>query len=390
MNDDRPQLELFTSAVDDGLSSVAVAFEPARLTQARVLAELTKSELAEQVGVSAAAIGQFEAGITKPRPEHLPILSKTLGVPVRYFAAGRPIGRLDAADAHFRSLRSTRSKDRSKAAAHAEQVWELTHALEKQVRFPDVNLPVLPSGASPTEAADVLRKWWAVSAGPVPHLAGTMEANGIVVCLISMTDDALGRVKAYSTDALGRPIVVLTPERFRSVQEYRFTCAHELGHLLMHPTALPGDRQQEREADQFAAEFLTPQAQIAPLLPKTVRISTLDGLSREWGVSIESLIYRMGELHLVTEAAIRRAHQRLAGMTGLRNEEPLVSFPGEVPTLLRDALKMAEKIGYSRADLADELRWTEHHLAKLLGEIDTRPRLSLVSRSELSPGQAST
>jgi Zn-dependent peptidase ImmA (M78 family) len=44
----------------------------------------------------------------------------------------------------------------------------------------------------------------------------------------------------------------------RSVYEYRFTCAHELGHLLMHPSPLPGDRQQEREADQFAAEFLTP------------------------------------------------------------------------------------------------------------------------------------
>ena len=93
------------------------------------------------------------AGATKPRPELLSTLAKKLHVPVEFFAAGRPLGRLDAANAHFRSLRSTRAKDRAKAAAHAEQVWELTYALEKQVRFPDVDLPELPQGATPVEAA---------------------------------------------------------------------------------------------------------------------------------------------------------------------------------------------------------------------------------------------
>jgi hypothetical protein len=129
------------------------------------------------------------------------------------------------------------------------------------------------------------------------------------------------RVKAYSTDALSRPLVIVTPERFKSVYEYRFTCAHELGHLLLHLTPLPGDRKQEREADQFAAELLTPRAEIEPLLPKTVRMAALDQLSRTWGVSIESLIYRMGELRLVSDASIRRAHQRLAQMTEFRRDE---------------------------------------------------------------------
>jgi len=53
------------------------------------------------------------------------------------------------------------------------------------------------------------------------------------------------------------------------------------------PTPLPGDRQQEREADEFAAEFLTPKAEIEPLLPRTMRIATLEKLSGEWGVSVE-------------------------------------------------------------------------------------------------------
>ncbi len=43
-------------------------FEPARLTQARVRRSMTKTELAAEVGVSAAAIGQYEANINSPRP----------------------------------------------------------------------------------------------------------------------------------------------------------------------------------------------------------------------------------------------------------------------------------------------------------------------------------
>lgn len=378
MSDDDLELTLFQDFNPPGLSEVVRLFEPARLTQARVLAWMTKSELAEEIGVSPAAIGQYESGTAKPRSNLLPTIAKKLKVPVEFFATGRPLARLDAANAHFRSLRSTRAKDRAKAAAHAEQVWELTYALEKQVRFPTVDLPAVPDGTPPAEAAHILREAWEIRRGPIPHLAATMEARGLVVCLISLTNEAVTRVKAYSTDALGRPIVVVTPERFKSVYEYRFTCAHELGHLLMHPNPLPGDRQQEREADQFAAELLTPKSEIEPLLPKTVRMAVLDGLSKTWGISVESLIYRMGELRLISDVSIRRAHQRLANMAEYRREEPLAAYPGEVPTLLQEAIDLAARHGYDRANLARELCWMPGHLTEVLGEVDTRPVLRLV------------
>lgn len=360
------------------LRHVAAAFDPARLTQARVLAELTKAELAAVLGVSPAAVGQYETGATRPRTELLPALARALSVPVAFFAAGRPLGRLDAAGAHFRSLRSTRAKDRAKAVAHAQQLWELTYALEKRVSLPDVDLPEVPSGTEPNEAARALRSAWNIGRGPVPHLAASMEAHGIVVCLLALTDEAVTRVSAYSTQELDRPLVVVTPERATSVYRYRFTCAHELGHLLLHPVPLPGDRQQEREADQFAAEFLTPRQELEPLLPRTVRLPVLDELSRRWGVSVESLLFRMGELGIVSDVSMRRAFQRLAGMAELRREEPLSSYPGEMPTLLKASVDVAAQTGFSRAALARELCWTNQHLAEVLGEVDTRPVLRLL------------
>lgn len=378
MSDQKPGLFVLQGVEQPPLSKISKMFEPARLKQARVLAWQTKGELAEAIGVSAAAVGQYEAGAATPRPELIPMIAKTLRVPVEFFASGRPLGRLDAAEAHFRSLRSTRSKDRSKAAAHAEQVWELTYALEKRVRFPEVDLPEVPEASSPAQAAQLLRATWGIERGPVRHLAATMEAKGIVVTLIALTNEAITRVKAYSTNSLGRPLVIVTPERLKSVYEYRFTCAHELGHLLMHPSPLPGDRQQEREADQFAAEFLTPGAELAALLPKTVRMAALEQLSKTWGVSVESLIYRMGELQLISDASIRRAHQRLATMTDLRRDEPFHTYPGEVPSLLTEALQLATSNGFTRESLARELCWSNSHLTEVLGDVDPRPVLRAV------------
>jgi Zn-dependent peptidase ImmA (M78 family)/DNA-binding XRE family transcriptional regulator len=372
------ELELFSYGHGRGYRDVARAFDPARLTQARVLAELTKAELAEAIHVSAAAVGQYEAGAATPRHELLPVLARELRVPVEFFAAGRPLGRLDAANVHFRSLRSTRAKDRAKAATHAEHVWELTHALEKRIRFPEIDLPRTPESSRPDAAAQILRRAWGIGAGPLAHLVATIEAHGIIVTLIPLTDEAVTRVSAYSTDDLGRPMIIVTPERAASIYQYRFTCAHELGHLMLHPNPMPGDRQQEREADEFAAELLTPRAQIEPVLPRTIRIATLENLSSSWGVSVTSLIRRMAELRVVSEVSVRRAYQRLRDMAEFHRDEPITTYRGEVPSLLREALALAEQDGLSRGQLAAELCWSTRHLSDVLGEVDSRPELHIV------------
>src|SRR4051794_12787638 len=87
-------------------ATVARLFDPARLTQARHLAGKTKREVAAAIGVTPAAVGQYEAG-TNPRVELIEPLAAFLSVPIRFLAAGRPHAKLDTAAAHFRHLRST-------------------------------------------------------------------------------------------------------------------------------------------------------------------------------------------------------------------------------------------------------------------------------------------
>lgn len=385
------QLNLIPTGKHNGSSSatgVAEAFDASRLTQARQLAGLTKKELAEKVKVTPAAVSQYELGTTRPRPELVLRLAEALGVPIAFFLAGRPHARLDASMAHFRSLRATKSYQRAKAISFTEKVWELTHVLEKYVELP----PVKITGANlsdnslrstivrdPRAAALELRRLWSLGNGPVSHLVRRMESHGVVV-VIPPKDKDSSTVDAFSTSMTPRPIVVLTANRADNIYRHRFSAAHELGHLILHNDVAPGDPQQEREANIFAAEFLTPRDGIAPMLPGRVDLGRLAELQRTWGVSVKSLLYRSRELGLFSDSAATRAYQRLQLIKdepGFRGE-PSAGYPGEQPAMLAHAFELASRNGLTIGDIAEELAWPAAWVRELLGMTHSRPVLTLV------------
>lgn len=370
-------------------AAVHEAFDATRLTQARNLIGMTKRRLAEELAVTPAAVSQYEMGTNRPRPDLLPRLAEVLDVPLAFFLAGRPYARLDPSDAHFRSLRSTRAYQRSKAIALTEQVWELTYALEKRVQLPMVNLPGFAGGevhpgtelpSDPAGAARALRVAWGLGTGPITHLARRLETHGIVV-LAPQRDEDLQSVDAFSTSRLPRPMIVLTPNRTDDVYRHRFSAAHELGHLVLHGDATPGDIAQEREADSFAAEFLTPRESILPELPARADLHKLSQLRNSWGVSVHSLLYRCRELGLLSDSSASRAYQRLHDLQGQPGfaPEPLARYAGEKPALLLQAFTLACDHGLTITDLARELAWTVPRVRQMLSMEGQRPVLHLIS-----------
>jgi Zn-dependent peptidase ImmA (M78 family)/transcriptional regulator with XRE-family HTH domain len=350
-------------------------FEPARLTQARVRRSVTKSDLAAEVGVSAAAIGQYEAGINSPRADVLDRLAKALDVRPDFFGVGRPLARIDTVNAHFRSLRSTRVSDRQKALAMATLVWELTFALERHVKLPEADLPEVEPGTAPAEAAALLRGHWGLPDGPVKHLVATTESRGIVVAVRPLGE--IDAVDAFSVVIVNRPIIITTPRRTENVFKHRFSIAHEIGHLLLHADSGEHSAAIEKEADEFAAAFLTPAAFMDVALPQRLDLAALDRLGRTWGVSSHSLVRRMVERGRTTESSARRAYQRLA-MVNDPLADPSSAYPGEVPTLLKKAAELAGDHGAGTLALAEALRISPGQIRDLLGEADQRPVLRLV------------
>lgn len=392
--DDR-QLSLLPGQAQDAVD----LFDPARLTQARQARGWTKRHLAEQVEVSATAIGHFEAGVTRPRPVLLAKLAQALQVAPAFFIAGRPRAAVDAATTHFRSLRSMRVYERDQAVTFAAQVWELAHALQRHVHLPELSLPVAvhsqaqadcaatrdaaggaTSGSAPVvHAAQELRRTWQLGDRPVAHLVRLLEAHGVLVALLPFNDG--GRVDAFSTAVTPRPVVVLTSEK-DNVYRHRFTAAHELGHLLLHHDAAPGDPAHEREADAFAAEFLLPARRLADELPARLDLPRLLALQSTWGVSVEALLYRGRELSVYSEATHRRGRIKFHDLRSrdVLPAAPVRDYPGELPVLLRRAFDTAAAHdGLTLQALADELAWTPAAVSHLLSITnDERPHLRLV------------
>lgn len=88
----------------------------------------------------------------------------------------------------------------------------------------------------------------------------------------------------------------------------------------------------------------------------------------------------MVERGRTTESSARRAYQRLA-MVDNPSADPTSAYVGEVPTLLKKAIELAGDYGTGVPTLAEALKISPRQVRDLLGEIDQRPVVRLVSEA---------
>lgn len=359
------------------LRAAAVLFDPTRLRIARQAAMLRKKDLAERVGVSAAALSQYENGSTTPSTKVVGSLALALGVPSGFFAADRPLGEAPATTAHFRSLRSTSKQERDRAFAHALLTWELAQVIHRHVQLPDVDLPqdlaVTPDDPPHVveTAARVARSALDLGTGPIPNVVRLLETRGVICTrLPAMTR----RVFAFSCEFPERPVVVLATERTHRAAG-RFDAAHELGHLLLHQDEEPGTHTVERHANVFASEFLAPASEIGDLLPSRVDWRQLLELKEVWGISMQALLYRAKSLRVMPEHTYRRAVTELNRL-GWRTQEPGDEGQAEQPVMLRRAIDLMAGDGKDLHVLSDQARISEDTI-DAIAPGDERPRLEL-------------
>ena len=356
--------------------NVAAIFDPTRLRIARQAAMLRKKELAELVGVSPGAISQYENGTTAPSARVIAVLALSLNVPVSFFGADRSLGEVPATIPHFRSLRSATQQERDRAFAHAILTWELTRTMEQHVRLPALDVPddfelaVDQPLHHAEEAARWLRAHWRLPRGPIPHVVRLLESRGIVCTRLPAQTR---RVFAFSCSFPKRPVVVLSTERSHRAAG-RFDAAHELAHLAVHHDAEPGTHAAERQANAFAAEFLTPADEIRRELPPQLDWLRLLHLKRVWGISIQALLYRSRTLGVMRETAYRRAVTEL-NARGWRRQEPEDDGQAEQPRLLNMALTVMAERGVTAEDIAQEARLSPSTVRMILEE-DQRPVVS--------------
>ena len=222
------------------------------------------------------------------------------------------------------------------------QIKRLLRATEINVANQFHRFDIGEHGDNPAALAQLLRAAWQLPPGPIPNLMRTIEdAGGIVIPF----DFGTSKV-----DALSQWVPEMMPMFFVNISlpadRVRYSLAHEIGHLVMHQ--IPND-DMERQADEFAAEFLMPAKQVKRDLVD-ISLPRLATLKPIWRTSMATLLRRAGDLDLVNER--RRAYLwTQMGKAGYRSIEP-VPIPGESPCLLEELVELhRSSLGYSVEEL---------------------------------------
>ncbi len=346
-------------------SSPILSFDPRRLTLARELQGVRKSDLARSLGVSAVTITHWESGNRNPTKDNVYALALTLGVAPSFLESQFSEAPLISGAPHFRSLRSTTQLSRNQAQAYTQVVQDVVHTMNEYVDFPDLVLPNiltdsdLPGSEIPRLAAEQVRKDWGLGNKPVQHVVRAMENHGIVVVFAPFHSAA---IDAYSTFGSEAPVVVLNPTKGDYYRQ-RFDAAHELGHLVMHADADPGHKVLEAQAHAFAAEFLAPSACIQDELPTVMNGQgwmKLKELKEYWGISMQALLYRAKELGRLSDDAYRNAMVTVS-RNGWRSKEPGLISSLEEPSLIPHAISLIEESGVPSEILREKSRVPQHY-----------------------------
>jgi Zn-dependent peptidase ImmA (M78 family)/DNA-binding XRE family transcriptional regulator len=333
------------------------SFNSNRLTIARRRRGLSKTKLAELIGVDLRSVTAYELGEYPPAQDTLARLSAVLGFPTEFFS-GDDLDELSTETASFRAMKKMSASKRDMALGQGAIALHFNRWLDSKFELPSPNLPDLSHEANPEVAAESLRRAWGIGELSVRNMIHLVEAKGVRV--FSLAIDTR-EVDAFSVWKDGVPFIFLNT--YKSAEHSRFDVAHELGHLVLHKHGGPRRRDAEKEAHLFASAFLMPRGSVIANVPKFATYPVLVELKKVWLTSVSALVYRLHALRLLTDWQYRGLSIEIANRG--KDIEPNEA-PREISLLLPKMLQSLYEDGINRSQIARELAISTSELEKLI------------------------
>lgn len=333
-------------------------FNPARLTLARRRRGLTKTKMAQLLGVEVRSITGYESGEYKPDTDRLISLAEKLNFPVEFFF-GDDLEEIIPDVVSFRSMSKMTAAKRDMALGAGSIALLLNQWIEARFDLPHATLPDLSQEPSPEAAADTLRRIWGLGELPIKNMIHLLEAKGVRVFSLSIDTT---QVDAFSMWNAETPFVFLNT--MKSCERSRFDAAHELGHLVLHRHAGPSGQEAEREANAFASALLMPRASVLSNAPRMATVDQLIRFKPFWTVSVAALAYRLHDIDLVSDWHYRTLCIEIA-QRGYREREPNEA-PRETSQILAKVFAALREEKVTKSDIAAELNIHTSELDQLV------------------------
>ena len=327
---------------------------PEMVELARRSRKLTQSQLAQQIGVSQGTISKYEVGMLPIPDGDLIKLSATLDYPTHFFMQSASNEGPSISESFHRKRQNLSATVLYQVYALAEirriEIQKLLKSWDrKNMGFPA--FPIDEYDDDVEKVARTVRALWQIPPGPVTSITKAVEKEGGIIFEYDLGTRQIDGFSHRSTNM--PPMFYLNkdvpPDR------WRWTLAHELGHIVMHFDVDRPAKVIEEQADRFAGEFLAPGHELKPQL-MGLDFQKLAGLKRYWKISMAALIMRAHHLKAITESQRRNMFMRLS-KAGYRLREPMVTDPPSEPAGLPYRLVRFH---------LDELEYTDDGLCDLL------------------------
>lgn len=335
-------------------------FQGKRLTQARKARVVTQKALSQLIGKTSQTVSQYESDTITPPADVVEQISKALQVPIELLykpwtdhGSGKPI--------FYRSMSAATKKARDAAEIKLEWIDDCVSYFDDALDLPeyeslDIKVPsdpLLISDEMIEDAAAFVRSAWHVPVGPINNIIGLLERHGIFVFMMPLGADTLDALSVDWNEK--HPYVIVGTDQGNACR-WRFDCAHELGHLVLHrnvdQTALATPaicKLIETQAHRFASAFLLPEQEFVQSL-YTVSLDGYRELKPYWKVSIAAMVRRTRDLGIISDDGYRNLYISISRRKWRRVEPFDEEMAPERPALASKCLSVLSSSMLSSED----------------------------------------
>jgi Zn-dependent peptidase ImmA (M78 family)/DNA-binding XRE family transcriptional regulator len=347
------------------------------LLLARQVRKFSQAELVAALGgaVTQGTLSKIEHGHIQPNADLVDKIAAALNLRPNFFYDSVYVRQPLASYHRKRQKLSVRDEESVHAIAEVFRInmRKCLDAIEI-----DTTLPPVPAidpdeyGGDVEEIANMLRQRWSVPRGPIADLTTLVEDAGVLIVSFDFGSQLIDGFCQHGVDGLP-PFIFINNQQPKD--RYRFSLAHELGHLTMHRTPNP---KQEIEANRFASEFLMPTRDIRHDLDDLSVMKFMD-LKRYWGTSMQALIYKAWQTGKMSDRMFKHYNIEMS-KRGWKKIEPVeADHLREEPTTLRGIISAhLDDLGYSLEELSEIFGLVEEDVLSLYPVERPRPRLRLV------------
>ncbi len=338
-------------------------FNAGLLTLARESREVSQSDLSLTTRIPQTLISRFEAGITQPNDDQVSLIASALRYPKGLLFQEDRIFGFNASVFFHRK----RADMPAKTLRRIHAVLNLTRMRVSRLMLaasisPEIELirMSVEDFGSPENIARQVRALLHLPMGPVNNLTAAVEDVGVIIVTHKFGSTRTDAVSEWIPGH--QPLILMNVDDCVGGDRYRWTLAHELGHLIMH--AFPSEKMEE-EANRFASEFLMPESEIRHQL-RNVRLAHLALLKGVWRVSMGALLERAKQLGTINATQHRYMRINFSKLHYNVREPAELDIPIERPTLLGELVNAhIRELRYDVKDLAQLLNLFPEECAKL-------------------------